>query len=197
VKVADLGVATVMSVSDITPYEKNPRKIPDRAIEIVAESLKRFGWQQPLIVDAHRVIVAGHTRLLAAQRIGENMVPVIVADKLTEEEIRAFRIADNRTHDFTSWDYPELISELEALPDFADVLALQDWQSIIDTFEEKYDFDIDVPDEVRADAEGGFAVTLVFVDKEKATAAQEYLINLDGVIDVRFKMAVNRVGDES
>ena len=185
-KVADLGVAKAMSINDVIPYEKNPRKIPDRAIEIVAGSLKRFGWQQPLIVDTANVIVAGHTRLLAAQRIGVETVPVIVADKLTPEEIRAFRISDNRTHDFTSWDYPELISELEALPDdFADVLALEDWQSIIDRFEEE--FDIDVPDDVRADAEGGFSVTLVFVDKESAEAAQEYLVDLAGVLDVRYK----------
>jgi ParB-like chromosome segregation protein Spo0J len=186
-KVADLGVAEIMSAKDIKPYEKNPRKIPDRAIEIVAESLKRFGWQQPLIVDPAKVLVCGHTRLLAAQRLGEDKVPVIVADKLTEDEIRAFRIADNRTHDFTSWDYPELISELDALPDdFADVLALEDWQSIIDKFDEE--FDIDVPDDVRADAEGGFSVTLVFVDKESAEAAQQYLVDLDGVLDVRYKV---------
>jgi len=186
-KVAELGTAAPMSVNDIKPYEKNPRKIPDRAIEIVAESLKRFGWQQPLIVDKNHVLVAGHTRLLAAQRVGVEIVPVIIADKLTEDEIKAFRIADNRTHDFTSWDYPELISELDSLPEgFADVLALEDWQSIIDKFEEE--FDIDVPDDVRADAEGGFSVTLVFVDKESAEAAQEYLVDLDGVLDVRYKV---------
>jgi ParB-like chromosome segregation protein Spo0J len=186
-KVAEIGRVEKMSVKDITPYEKNPRKIPDRAIEIVAESLKRFGWQQPIIVDKERVIVAGHTRLLAAQRVGEEIVPVIIAENLSDDEIRAFRIADNRTHDFTSWDYPELIAELDSLPDgFADVLALEDWQSIIDKFEE--DFDIDVPDDVRADAEGGFSVTLVFVDKEAAEAAQEYLVDLDGVLDVRYKV---------
>jgi hypothetical protein len=186
-KVADLGYVEKMSVNDITPYEKNPRKIPDRAIEIVAESLKRFGWQQPLIVDKAHVLVAGHTRLLAAQRVGEDVVPVVVADKLTPEEIRAFRIADNRTHDFTSWDYPGLISELETLPDeFADVLALEDWQAIIDKFED--DFDLDVPPDVKADAEGGFCVTLVFVDKDSAVAAQEYLVDLAGVLDVRYKL---------
>jgi hypothetical protein len=176
-----------MSVKDITPYEKNPRKIPDRAIEIVAESLHRFGWQQPIIVDPQHVIVTGHTRLLAAQRLGEDRVPVIVADKLTEDEIRAYRIADNRTHDFTTWDYPELISELEMIPDdFAAVLALEDWQSVIEQFEE--DYGIDVAPDVRADAEGGFSVVLVFTDKESAEAAQQYLVDLDGVLDVRYKV---------
>lgn len=186
-KVADLGVAKVMSVNDVKPYEKNPRKIPDRAIELVAESLKRFGWQQPLIVDTEMVLVAGHTRLLAAQRVGEEMVPVIIADKLTPEEIRAFRIADNRTHDFTSWDYPELISELDALPDgFADVLALEDWQGVIDKFEE--DFGIDVGEDVAAEIEGGFIVNLVFVDKEAAQKVLEDLVVIEGVLDVRYKL---------
>jgi hypothetical protein len=186
-KVADLGQATVMKVTDIHPYEKNPRKIPDRAIEIVAESLHKFGWQQPIIVDKGIVIVAGHTRLLAAQRLGLDMVPVIVADRLSAAEIRAFRIADNRTHDFTTWDYPELISELEALgPEFADVLALEDWQSIIDQFEDEYG--IDVTPDIQADAEGGFTVNVVFVDKESAEAAQGYLVDLDGVLDVRYKV---------
>jgi hypothetical protein len=186
-KVAELGVAKVMSVKDIIPYEKNPRKIPDRAIEIVSESLTKFGWQQPIIVDKSNVIVAGHTRLLAAQRIGLDSAPVIVADKLTDEEIRAFRVADNRTHDFTSWDYPELVSELESIgPEFADVLALEDWQSVIDQFEEE--FGVDVPPDVTAEAEGGFTVNVIFQSKEYAEAAQEYLIDLDGVLDVRYKL---------
>jgi hypothetical protein len=185
-KVADLGHVTSMRVNDIKPYEKNPRKMPDRAIEIVSESLKRFGWQQPIVVDKENVIVVGHTRWTAAQRIGLDMAPVIVAEHLSDEEIRAYRIADNRTADFTTWDYPELISELEMIPDeFAAVLALEDWQGIIDQFEEEYG--INVSPDVQADAEGGFTVNVVFVDKESAEAAQEYLVDLDGVLDVRYK----------
>jgi hypothetical protein len=186
-KVADLGTVTAMKLNDVKPYPHNPRKMPDRAIEIVAESLKQFGWQQPIVVDKANVIVVGHTRWHAAQRIGAEVVPVVIAENLTDEEIRAYRIADNRTADFNTWDFPELISELDALPDeFAAVLALEDWQSIIDQFEEEYG--IDVPPDVQADAEGGFSVVLVFVDKESAEAAQEYLAALDGVLDVRYKL---------
>ena len=75
------------------------------------------------------VIVAGHTRHQAAKHLGLKEVPVVIADQLTPEQIRAFRIVDNRTHDYTSWDYPQLMSELEGMDgEFADVLDLADWE---------------------------------------------------------------------
>src|SRR5205823_11608904 len=82
------------------PYSRNPRKIPAKAIEHCAESIKTFGWQQPLVVDADMVLAAGHTRHQAARSLGLKMVPVVVAD-LTADEARAYRIADNRTHDYS------------------------------------------------------------------------------------------------
>jgi hypothetical protein len=113
-------------------------------------------------------------------------VPVIVADQLTADEITAYRIADNRTADYTSWDFPELVDALDDLAaEFSDVLGLADWQGIIDNFDDLYG--IDVPDDVVADAEGGFAVVVVFEDKSRAESAQHQLIDIDGVIDVRYK----------
>jgi hypothetical protein len=186
VNVSDLATAIKAPIGKVKPFEKNPRRIPDRAVEITAESLKRFGWQQPLVVDRDYVLVVGHVRLRAAKLLGLKHVPVIVADELTADEIDAYRIADNRTHDYTTWDYPELVDALDDLAgEYDDVLGLADWQGIISNFDDLYA--IDVPDDVRADAEGGFGVVVVFEDKSRAESAQQQLIDLDGVIDVRYK----------
>jgi DNA modification methylase len=100
------------------PYEKNARKLSERAIETLASSLKEFGWRQPIVVDAHDVIVAGHTRLLAALSLGMTEVPVHVARGLTPRQVRAYRIMDNRSADETDWDLtllPEELAELQAM----------------------------------------------------------------------------------
>jgi len=100
------------------PYEKNARKIPQKAIDKVALSLRTFGWQQPISVDVHDVIVAGHTRLLAAQQEKHTKVPVVIASNLTPAQIRAYRIMDNRSHQETEWDDDILgleLGELKAL----------------------------------------------------------------------------------
>jgi hypothetical protein len=186
VSVSDLATVIKAPIGKVKPYEKNPRRIPERAVEITAESLKRFGWQRPLVVDRDYVLVVGHVRLRAAKSLGLKHVPVVVADQLTQDEIDAYRIADNRSHDYTSWDYPELVDALDNLAgEYSDVLGLADWEGIVDDFENLYE--IDVPDDVRAEAEGGFGVAVVFEDKSRAESAQQQLINLDGVIDVRYK----------
>jgi len=100
------------------PYSKNPRKIPQSAIDKVAASIKEFGWRQSIVVDAEGVIVVGHTRLLAARKLGLLDVPVHVAVDLTEAQCRAYRITDNRVGEEARWDDQLLkleISELGAL----------------------------------------------------------------------------------
>lgn len=97
------------------PYGRNARKIPQDAIDKVAGSLKEFGWRQPIVVDREGVIVVGHTRLLAAQQLGMAEVPVHVASNLTPEQVRAYRLADNRTHDETGWDLSLLAVEMKDL----------------------------------------------------------------------------------
>jgi ParB-like chromosome segregation protein Spo0J len=82
------------SVSEITPYERNPRVIPQSAVEKVAASIRQFGWQQPIVVDTNGVIVAGHTRRLAALHLGLKAVPVHVADDLSPDQIAAYRLAE-------------------------------------------------------------------------------------------------------
>ena len=106
---------TKMRISELKEYENNPRLINEEAIERVTASIKEFGFKVPIIVDEENVIVAGHTRKLAAQSIGIDEVPVIIADDLTEEQIKAFRLADNKVSEFSEWDFELLYSEMETL----------------------------------------------------------------------------------
>jgi len=100
----------------IKPYGKNPR-INDAAVDAVAESIRRFGFRQPIVVDADGVIVCGHTRWKAAQKLGLAEVPVHVATDLTPEQIRAYRIADNKTNELAEWNLELLPIELAELKD--------------------------------------------------------------------------------
>ena len=104
-------------VGDVRPYPGNPRK-NDRAVPLVAESLKEFGWRQPIVVDADMTVVAGHTRLKAAQSLGMAEVPVVVASDLTPEQVAAYRLADNRTGEAAEWDEGLLALELDGLLGF-------------------------------------------------------------------------------
>lgn len=195
----------------------NPRVITKAAIDIVAKSINRFGWQQPIVVDSANTIIAGHTRHLAAKELGLSTVPVVVADNLTPEEARAFRIADNRTGDFSRWDYPELVQQLDVLyDDFAEELALADWESISEEFDS---MKTDSPGETvgssfqppegdnsvggggaddgvaslspNADAFGlasrEFSLVVVCRSEGDAEDVQEILLNMEGVVDVRHK----------
>ena len=103
-----------MMVKDLIPYEKNPR-FNDEAVKYVANSIKEFGFKVPIIVDKNNVIVAGHTRYKACKELGIKNVPVIIADDLNEEQIKAFRLADNKVSEKSSWDFELLDEELEDL----------------------------------------------------------------------------------
>ena len=100
-----------MKISDVKPYPHNPRK-NDSGVEAVANSIKEFGWQQPIVVDKDHVIIVGHTRYKAAKKLGMDKVPVVVADGLTDEQVRAYRLADNKTGELTDWDTEQLDIEL-------------------------------------------------------------------------------------
>lgn len=109
-------------VKELIPYEKNPRK-NDEAVKYVVNSITQFGFRQPIIIDKDNVIVCGHTRLLAAKEMGYKEVPCIMADDLTPEQIKAYRLADNKTAEQAEWDIELLNTELldlEANFDMAD-----------------------------------------------------------------------------
>ena len=103
-----------VSIDKIKPYENNPRD-NDNAVEGVAKSIKAYGWQQPIVVDKDNVIIVGHTRYRAAKKFGMKTVPVLVADKLNERQVKAYRLADNKTGENAIWDNKKLLKELESL----------------------------------------------------------------------------------
>lgn len=101
-------------LDEVHPYEKNPRKNED-AVQYVAESIKEFGFKVPIVIDNDGVIVAGHTRYKAAKQLGLESVPCIVADDLTDKQIKAFRLADNKVSEKAGWDFALLEEELQIL----------------------------------------------------------------------------------
>ncbi|NRT34024.1 DNA modification methylase [Clostridium beijerinckii] len=103
-----------MNLSEINQYENNPRN-NDAAVDKVAESIKEFGFKVPIIVDKDNIIIAGHTRYKAAVKLGLEIVPVIKADDLTEQQVKAFRIMDNKSSEFATWNYEALLKEMESL----------------------------------------------------------------------------------
>ena len=127
-------------ISKIKPYENNPRKLSEQAIEKVAMSLKEYGFRQPIVVDKYMVIVAGHTRYRASKKLGLKQVPISIIDNLSKEQINAYRIADNRTAEESEWDNELLkmeIKELEAKDFKLDLLGFNEDQLNNILFEEK------------------------------------------------------------
>lgn len=106
-----------MKISDVKPYKNNPRD-NEEAVEPTAKSIKEFGWQgNPIIVDKNHVIIAGHTRYKAAKKLGMEEVPVVIASKLTPEQVKALRLADNKTGEIAEWDDELLDDELNDILD--------------------------------------------------------------------------------
>ena len=101
-------------IKDIVPYENNPR-FNESAVDAVANSIRDFGFKVPIIVDKNNIIIAGHTRLLAAKKLGLERVPVLMADDLTDEQVKAFRLADNKVGEIATWDDAKLQEELQEL----------------------------------------------------------------------------------
>lgn len=105
-----------VNIEDLVEYENNPRH-NENAIEKVKSSIKEFGFKVPIIIDKDNVIITGHTRTKAARLLGLKTVPTIRADDLNEEQVKAFRLADNKTQEFADWDFDLLEQELEAIKD--------------------------------------------------------------------------------
>ena len=103
-----------LNISDIKPYKKNPRK-NDKAVAIVEKSIREFGFKNPIVLDKNNEIIVGHTRLRAAKKIGMKEVPVIFAEELTPEQVKAFRIMDNKSSEIAKWDFDLLKVEFESM----------------------------------------------------------------------------------
>lgn len=120
-----------IEIDNVIPYANNPRHNDGEAVDRVAASIKEYGFKQPIIVDKDNVIVAGHTRYKAAHKLGIDKVPVIKADDLTPAQVKAYRIADNRVAEYSSWDNELLTIELEGLQDLdfdLDLTGVEDWE---------------------------------------------------------------------
>ena len=106
----------IKKVEDLIPYINNPRKNDD-AVDAVASSIKHFGFKVPIVIDAKNEVIAGHTRLKAAKKLGMDQVPCIVADDLNENQIKAFRLADNKVSELAVWDDALLGIEMFSIQD--------------------------------------------------------------------------------
>lgn len=132
-----------IKLEDLKPYENNPR-FNDEAVEFVAKSIKEFGFKVPIVVDKNNVIVAGHTRYKASMELGLKEVPCIVADDLNEEQIKAFRLADNKVSEKAQWNYELLDEELDDIldinmEDFGFVEGKIDWDNIDELTDSSYE----------------------------------------------------------
>ena len=134
---------TLIKTKDIKPYENNPRKNDD-AVPAVMESIKQFGFRVPIIIDKDNTIIAGHTRWKAAKRMKLNEIPCIVAEDMTESQIKAFRIADNKVGELALWDDEKLMLEIKDLVDLYDWNALGLDLSEYDPLQEAKDDDFDL-----------------------------------------------------
>ena len=124
-----------LNIDKLIPYINNPRN-NENAVDKVASSISEFGFKNPIFVDKNNVVVNGHTRLLASKKLGLKEVPVIVIDDLSETQIKAFRIADNKTSEYATWDEELLRLELE---------QLEDMEFNLDELSIDYsDFDLDI-----------------------------------------------------
>ena len=106
-----MAEAIMMDVGKIIPYENNPRRNA-KAVDAVANSIKEFGFKNPIIVDKNNVIISGHTRRLAAIKLGLKEVPVLIGDDMTDAQVKAFRLADNRVSELAVWDEDLLKQEM-------------------------------------------------------------------------------------
>ena len=139
-----------MPISKIVPYANNPRD-NDGAVDAVAASIREFGFKVPVIVDRDNVIVAGHTRIKAAEKLGLSTVPVIRADDLTEEQVRAFRLADNKTSELAEWDFSKLEAELEEIEMDMAAFGFDELEKEISSGDvEEDDFSEELPEEPKS-----------------------------------------------
>ncbi|WP_298625610.1 ParB N-terminal domain-containing protein [uncultured Senegalimassilia sp.] len=141
---------TYMDVDSLIPYANNPR-LNDNAVDAVAASIKEFGFKVPIVVDGENVIINGHTRLKAAHKLGLKQVPVIVADDLTPAQVKAFRLADNKTSEFAEWDMDKLDIELDSIAD----IDMGDFGFDLNLWGETHAADSDAGDWFDRDAKDG------------------------------------------
>lgn len=133
-----------MKIAELNPYKNNPRK-NDKAVGPVMASIREFGFKVPITIDKNNIVVTGHTRLKAAIKLGMTEVPVIILDDLTDDQVKAFRLADNKTSEFAEWDFEALAIELQEIQ--MDMSEFQFEIAEIDASVKEDDFEVILPSE--------------------------------------------------
>lgn len=156
----DIMEIVMLKLEEIHPYENNPR-MNDDAVDAVAKSIKEYGFKVPIVVDTNRVIITGHTRYKASQKLELKEVPCIIANDLSDAKAKAFRLADNKVSDMSIWDNKKLLEELENIDKdlFTGFEESDFFESLLDETE------FDALDENEAGVE--YEVKFKSVDKEK------------------------------
>ena len=160
------------NLNEIFPYDNNPRQ-NDGAVEAVANSIMEFGFRVPIIIDRNNVIVAGHTRWKAGIKLGLETVPCIIADDLTDEQVKAYRLADNKVGELAEWDLSKLEEELANLEMDMDLFGfdidMSDLEEELSEPKERKDL---------SDEEGGrYEVIIECVDEEEQERIYEQLMS--------------------
>lgn len=155
-----------IKISQLREYENNPR-LNDGAVEAVANSIKAFGFKVPIVIDKNNVIINGHTRVKAATRLGMESVPALVADDLSDEQVKAFRLADNKVAEIAEWDLEKLNKELLALQDMDLGFSMAD-----------FDFDLSTLDDGEEIHEDNFNVDseLAKIENPKTKMGEVYVL---------------------
>lgn len=177
-----------LKVDELIPYINNPRDNTN-AIDKVASSIQEFGFKVPIIVDENNVVITGHTRLLASKKLGLKTVPCVIADDLTEAQIKAFRIADNKVSEYSTWDMELLQIELEALSEmdidleltgFNEIECMEMLEDIMPNTDD-YDVDVDDYDEVsEGNLKADNMIISYFTEEEKAWLLELFREKNDG-----------------
>lgn len=147
-----------IEINKLIPYEKNPRK-NDKAVKFVAKSIETFGFRQPIVIDKDNVVVCGHTRLKAAKKLGLEKVPCVIADDLTDEQIKAYRLADNKVAEQADWEFDLLDEEINGILD----LDMGDFGFVFEEVEDVTDPEPKKNERLRTDE----AYNLPYVDLER------------------------------
>lgn len=164
-------------VADLNPYANNPR-LNDGAVDAVAASIKEFGFKVPIVVDSDGVIVTGHTRVKAAEKLGLESVPVIVASDLSPEQVKAFRLADNKTSELAEWDMGKLdieLGEIENIDmnDFGFNIDLPELEDSTVGIDDSYE-DTGDGEDAHMDGSRGYSITYEIAFNDENEQAEWY-----------------------
>ena len=159
-----------INIDKIIPYHNNPRK--NQAIDKVASSINEYGFQQPIVVDKNMVVIVGHTRLLASKKLGLKKVPIAIAD-LSKSQAKAYRLADNRTNEDSSWDEELLKGELLDLEGLINTIGFEDseLEKLLEEPEPEDEVDVEFSEEI---GEANNYIVLVFKNDIDWLSAQTH-----------------------